>query len=318
MIWTRLLIALGVIVGLGVIALALTQNLNSGFVVRPESKAVVLRSGVVQRVAEAGFHFRNPLIEEVVIYDTWPERQQVVEGPFEVVGCPAEITLTYNIDDVVAFHTSGADFAALQKLVPQIPDILAKVSDDTDTPGAEAARLLWAAFADERPAGLRVIRASVDLGDCGPQPPRIEIRRDPLPAIATAGVLGAERASLATAHYLTADDARVEIEGAIVTYDVVDPAGVEVCFGRYEAIAGRVTSATKAHLRNLIGSEQVDSIAEIAGRLPETVRGTFPNCGIAVRAIDYGAATVTRLISINCDETPGAEECAAVQTIIRP
>ncbi len=218
---------------------------------------------------------------------------------------------------MIAFHEAGGDFRAVEDLTPEIRRIAAEVPVTSGTPGPDAARRAIDYVREARPSGLQVLRMSVDLGECGPQPPRIELRREALPRIETVGVLGAERATPMVVQARTMDGQLVGLDGAIPTYDVADAERFGTCFGSPDhsvRVAGqRVSAVADGQFRRLTAELTLESLDELAGRLPNAVRAMFDNasldCGIAIRAVDFSAATVERLIEINCDETPEEPEC---------
>ncbi len=79
--------------GLAVSALCALAAFTSVFAVRPESQAVISRGGQVDRVLGPGLQAHWPILEQVTIYEVTTERQVVLDGPFEVADCPAEVAL---------------------------------------------------------------------------------------------------------------------------------------------------------------------------------------------------------------------------------
>lgn len=229
-------------------------------------------------------------------------------------GCPADVALFYLIDDVVAFHEAGAGFGPIETLVPRVGDILSQVPQDSDAPGPEARRLLFEALSEERPGGLRVLATGVDLGGCGPQPPRIETRREQLPALETVGVVGRERIPLPTFEIYFTDGERIEVDGAVATYDVIEEGLLSgACHASAASAQNAITRDVIHYVRRLMRSESSDSFPDITDRLPEAIDDGSAHyrteCGIELGAVDFGATVLTRLTPINCNEAPGAPEC---------
>ena len=290
--------------------------MSAFYSVGPEEQAVVSRFGVVDRVEQPGLQVRLPIIERVDLYST-RERELALEGPYDVSGCPADVELIYLIDDVVAFHEAGADFGAIDVLVPQVANILSQVPQDSATPGPDARRLLSDVLSEERPGGLRVLTTRVDLGECGPQPPRIEMRREGLPGIETVGALGSERVPLpAFETDLRNGRGGIEIKGAVATYDIIEEGQLlGNCYSSADFAHRQIASSVISRLRRQMIYQPTETLASISERFPETIDETLPefrtDCGIAIRAIDYDAAEIIRLTPINCNETPDAPECAS-------
>lgn len=182
---------------------------HSSFTVPPGGTAVVERFGSTNRVAEPGLHVKLPFLEREFVYQTLFEVRNAIPGPFEISGCSAKVDLITVIDDARKFQQTENYQSELISLSPRIVATLKKVGNTAENPSMEAQLLIREAFSKERPAGLRIDRALVDLGECGPQPKRIEIRRLPLPAISTAGILGEERVVIPPFWFSTADDAGV-------------------------------------------------------------------------------------------------------------
>lgn len=191
---------------------------------------------------------------------------------------------------------------------------LKKVGNTAENPSMEAQLLVREAFSKERPAGLRIVRAVVDLGECGPQPKRIEIRRLPLPALSTAGNLGETRVVILPFWFSTADDARVEIAGAVATYDVANRASFDECFSDETHAARRVVQIATPSLRVIGHGFNLQSIEGVTGRLAGFIRerglGLSEQCGVELGSVDYSAATITHLSEIVCEENPDEPECS--------
>lgn len=171
------------------------------------------------------------MFEAVHIYDVRFERQDILEGPFEVASCPAEVPLTYRINDVAAFNSAGGVDDGFPVPRDQVAAVFSEVPEMSETPGADAVQALRAALTGMPLEGLEVVRADVDLGDCGPQPPRIETRRVPFAEpLVTRGRVRAERSRSISTRVVTADGASLVIGPATKTYDIIDEDAFRTCF----------------------------------------------------------------------------------------
>jgi hypothetical protein len=135
------------------------------FTISPEQDAVVLRLGEVDRVVGPGLHFRLPIVEQVVVYETVWERQLILRGPFEFAGCPVQVEAVYSIGDVLKLHEVGSEMAALHILKEWIRNTMAASRSGTTV--EEVTLQMRRELGDLRPAGLRVSYLSVIPEKCG-------------------------------------------------------------------------------------------------------------------------------------------------------
>ena len=304
---------------LGVLAAGFWAAMNAVFAIQPGSEAVVSRGDAIHRVLGSGVHIRVPFLEQVVIYQSFFEREARFDASFEVAGCPAHIGMIYRIGDVAAFHEAGANPAVLQALEPRVQAVLADVPAEAESPSTDAQTALNRAMREELVSGLEIMRMTVDLGDCGPQQPRIELRREVLPGIETVGELGAERVGTVERWLQTSDGVRLDIQGVVPTYDIVDAARFEACFRSTEIASPRLAGVASRALLRATGARPFEALGDIAEAMPETMRERLGDrssnieeeCGIAFGAVDFSAAVVERVTEINCDETPEEPECAS-------
>lgn len=301
------------LIPLALLGVGVFLSLQSTFSVYPQSQAVVTRNGEIIRVVGPGLHQRNPLSETVHQYDVLWERQTVLQGPFEIANCPAQVSLIYQIADVVAFHEAGGEDAGFPVSPNRIAAILASVPDTSQTPGNDAALALRDALAATPAGGLEIRRAGVELGACTPQPPRIETRWEAMPSLPTLGQRGTERARPASLRVAIADGSAVEIDGVVLTYDIEDRARFETCFQDAEQARRRLDSVARNTLRVAIGQSPELPLTEAVANWRQAVETLGiereANCGIRFGAMDFSDARVARLVDINCDETPDEAEC---------
>lgn len=307
----------GVIAALGAVGYGVSQTVwfPQAFSVGPGDQAVLTTSDGTVSVLDPGVHVYNAARDEVALYATFWERTHLVPDALSVGDCPATVSVVYNVGDVLAFHNGGGDFAAIGAVDAEFRAVFPEGVADFGAPVTDALGVARAHLREVMDSGLQVIHLSADFGDCAPPPPRIVTIRDALPPIASAAPLGAERADMDVVNLVTADDARLEISGAVATYDVLDPAATESCFGtNFEDMAPDVVIVSVfAALRRSVGTrpqaEVAQAVQEAMAPLDSRVAQLRDGCGIAVGPVDVSAATVTRLIAVNCDDTPDAEAC---------
>lgn len=282
--------------------------------VQPGQQAVRLHETQIVEVLGPGLHFFNGTVDEVIVYDTLFERVHAVPAAFMVEECPADIEVIYSVGDVAAFHEAGGDFAPIADVDAQIAAFAEGRTFMLNDSLSDVMAELHAHLRSAVTAGFQIIRVSADLGECGPQPPRIVMERQAMPAPVVDGVLGAERTEPFNLSLITSDSARIEVRDAVATYDVVDAALVQTCFGSNPvAAAERIEMMSQQGLRLAVGYATFADFAAALGAVQEAESGRVEEfaiqCGVAERAVDFSAATFTHMIAVNCDETPDAAVC---------
>ena len=281
------------------------------YVVRPEYQAVVTRDGEIARIEEAGIRYFDPDVEEVTLYDVYVEKLHKFDHPFEIIGCPAETKIVYRIGDVVHFHATGANDARIGELEEEIEEALGRVSPDSENPGTDGAILVHDLMNDLDLSGLQVLRTIIDLGKCGPQPPRMEWREMPLPPLETKGSIAEFQFGPSKVEVISADNQRVVIDNLVGSYGRTDADKIRTCFGDSDPSL-RLEPVNSARIREATGYLNLDEFSGLPQRmLAESgyAEQMMEDCGISLGAIDFSQATVIHRIPINCDESPREPEC---------
>ncbi|MEJ6392377.1 SPFH domain-containing protein [Gymnodinialimonas sp. 2305UL16-5] len=280
--------------------------------VGPAQRAVLSEGGAVVSLLDPGLHAYNRATQQLTIYDAHVSQQLRVRGAVMVEDCPADVTVTYNIGDVLVFHQSGGNADQIAAMVSTIRGVLADMDLRLDTPLGEAMNAVRQELREIASDGMNISHVAADLGECAPPPPRILTDRVERLPIELGGVLGAQRADMPDLELFMTDSVRLQLLNAVATYDVVDPNLSATCFGERGADT-IVTDFTAGRLRYRLASypstELTTGFEAVAEALESEGADLVEQCGVEVGAIDVSDAVLWRIERVNCTETPEAEIC---------
>ncbi|MEX3016393.1 hypothetical protein [Gymnodinialimonas hymeniacidonis] len=269
-----------------------------GFVtVQPHQQAVADRGDTLD-VLEPGVYVVGGLVRDVTIYDVFLERQHRVADPVMVDQCPVTFLVTYRVGDVLAFHMDGGDYdaiagqdAALRALMEAADLSLAQLRG----PDMDALRV---AVQEAAPPGIEILRLTADVGACAgaataaDDVPEVEVVREAMELVQAEADLGELRVEIFDLPLLSRDDARLELTGAVASFDLADADWARTCFGDFETMPGlQVANVVEAGLREVAGShDRVDVPGAFATLTPPLAPRLEADCGVRIGPVDFSAA----------------------------
>ncbi|MBM2577158.1 hypothetical protein JQC91_12690 [Jannaschia sp. Os4] len=282
--------------------------------IAPDEQGVHLRGDAVVGVMEAGLNPFVPLLERVVIYPVHAERTLLLDARVAVGGCPVGLEAAWSVDDVLAFHALGGEAAAVAAMRAAADGALADLSFEPGVARGVVAGEARARLSPAWPDGVRLAGVTLRPGGCGSVLDRYRLREEADPAaLPDLPGAGAHRAPLGDLRLVAGDGSQAVLRGAVAGFDVTDAAALRACAGDggVALIGPRVASAVAGDLRVAVGAAPREDLpAALAPALPGPATGWLAECGVAVRGVTYGDARLSRLVEVDCFETPGAAVCA--------
>ncbi|WP_224813941.1 SPFH domain-containing protein [Hasllibacter sp. MH4015] len=266
--------------------------------VQPHQRAVVARGDGIE-VLEPGLHLVTGFGRTVTIYDVQVDRAHRVTPPLMIGGCPVTLEMVFTVDDVATFHRAGGDFDAIATVNAAVLERAEAIGFTLQDPLRPGLSVLHEEVQAIMPTGLSLVRLNGDVGGCAQAgeaavpTPAPQVARAPMDLVQGDAALGGFSAALDPLQLLTADGARLELSGALATFDLVDAALAEACFGtdatdRAADIAGNIV---RAGLREAAGgADRVDVPRALAEATFSQGARMEADCGLRIGPVDFSAA----------------------------
>lgn len=134
--------------------------------VGPGEQGVVVQDGQVARVLGPGTHQYNARQSEVTVYQTLMTRTYEMPEQIDVAGCPASVTIFWDIHDVVAWHAADGQVDAGPIFAAKARQSAQALSAFGDDPRTEMQVHLNEALQSSLVEGAALSTVLVRLGDC--------------------------------------------------------------------------------------------------------------------------------------------------------
>lgn len=164
----RLLLLSALVLLVLVAAVLFIGNRAATVTVQPGQEAVVFEDETVVEVLGPGLHRVDRQRYDVATYDTLFERTYEMPDPLPVAGCPASVAISYNVEDVVAFHLAGGDDDAGAMFDGEVRRLASELTDFGDDPRTEMQVHLRTQLDATLFNGMAVTFVLVNLEGCEP------------------------------------------------------------------------------------------------------------------------------------------------------